>query len=203
MTVGERIRYYRKNAGLRQEDVAVKAHTTKQTIQRYECGVITNIPAEKLELIAHALGVRPEMLMGWTKTDTTKAVKIPVLGAVVAGVPMEAVENIIGYEEISPAMAAQGDYFALRVKGQSMEPVLSDGDTIVIRKQPDVESGDIAIVLVGGNEATVKRVKKAVEGITLIGDNAMVYSPHFYSNKEIESLPVQIIGKVVEQRRRV
>lgn len=202
MTVGERIRYYRKNAGLRQEDIALRANTTKQTIQRYEAGIITNIPSDKLVKIADALGIRPELLMGWTKSEDTKAVKIPVLGSVVAGIPMEAIENVIGYEEISPTMAREGDYFALRVKGQSMEPVLAEGDTIIVRKQEDIESGEIAIVLVNGDEATVKRVKKSPEGITLIGDNAMVYQPHFYTNKEIETLPIQIIGKVVEQRRR-
>lgn len=200
MTVGERIRYYRQNAGLRQEDVAIKAHTTKQTIQRYECGIITNIPAEKLELIAHALGVRPETLMGWTKTDATKAVKIPVLGTVVAGIPMEAIENIVDYEEITPALAATGEFFALKIKGQSMEPRICEGDVVIVRKQSDVESGDVAIVLVNGNEATVKKVKKTEEGIMLIANNMDVYSPHFYSNKEIKELPVQVIGKVVELR---
>jgi len=200
MTVGERIRYYRQNAGLRQEDVAIKAHTTKQTIQRYECGIITNIPAEKLELIAHALGVRPETLMGWTKNDATKAVKIPVLGTVVAGIPMEAIENIVDYEEITPALAATGEFFALKIKGQSMEPRICEGDVVIVRKQEDIESGDTAIVLVNGDEATVKKVKKTEEGITLIANNIAVYSPHFYSNKEIEELPVRIIGKVVELR---
>lgn len=200
MTVGERIRYYRQNAGLRQEDVAIKAHTTKQTIQRYECGIITNIPAEKLELIAHALGVRPETLMGWTKTDATRAVKIPVLGTVVAGIPLDAVENIIGWEEISPAMAATGEHFALRIKGTSMEPRICEGDIVVVRKQEDIESGDTAIVLINGGEATVKKVKKTEEGIMLIANNMAVYSSHFYSNKDIEELPVRIIGKVVELR---
>lgn len=75
-----------------------------------------------------------------------------------------------------------------------------EGDVVIVRRQDDVESGDIAIVLVNGNEATVKRVKKQEDGITLIATNTSVYEPHYYSNKEIEELPVRILGKVVELR---
>lgn len=132
--------------------------------------------------------------------QTQAAVKIPVLGTIVAGIPMEAVENIIGYEEVAQAMAVQGELFALRVEGHSMEPRICEGDVVIVRKQPDVESGDIAIVLVGGSRATVKRVKKTEDGITLIANNVDVYAPHFYTNKEIQELPVQVIGKVVELR---
>lgn len=202
MSVGERIRYYRKKAGLRLEDVARKADTTKQTIQRYETDVIPNIPFDRVEKIADALNVSPDQLMGWQKSNETRSLKISVLRSLIAGVPMEAKENVIGYEEIPLAMAKEGTYFALRVTGRSMEPVLSDRDTIIVRKQSDVESGEIAVVLVNHGEATVKRVKKSAEGIALISDNTMVYPPHFYTNKEIQQLPVRIIGKVIEQRRR-
>lgn len=75
-----------------------------------------------------------------------------------------------------------------------------EGDVVIVRRQDDVESGDVAIVLVNGNEATVKRVKKQEDGITLIATNTSVYEPHYYSNKEIEELPVRILGKVVELR---
>ena len=128
------------------------------------------------------------------------AVKIPVLGTVVAGIPMETVENIIGYEEVAQAMAAQGELFALRVEEHSMEPRICEGDVVIVRKQLDVESGDIAIVLVDGSRATVKRVKKTEDGITLIANNVDMYAPHFYTNREIQELPVQVIGKVVELR---
>lgn len=129
-----------------------------------------------------------------------KGVRIPVLGRVVAGIPIEAVEEILDYEEITPELAATGEFFALKIRGHSMEPRMMEGDVVIVRKQEDVESGDVAIVLVNGNEATVKRVKKQEEGITLIATNTSVYEPHFYSNKEIKNLPVQILGKVVELR---
>lgn len=81
-----------------------------------------------------------------------------------------------------------------------MEPRILEGDIVIVRQQEDVDSGDIAIVLVNGDEATVKRVKKQAEGITLIATNTSVYEPHFYSNQEIRDLPVRILGKVVELR---
>lgn len=130
----------------------------------------------------------------------TKTVRIPVLGRVVAGIPLEAVEEILDYEEITPDLAATGDFFALQIRGRSMEPRMLEGDVVIVRKQDDVESGDIAIVLVNGDEATVKKIKKMDTGITLIATNISVYEPHFYSNEEIEALPVQILGKVVELR---
>lgn len=130
-----------------------------------------------------------------------KGVQIPVLGYVIAGVPISAVEDILGYEEIPKKLADTGDFFALRIKGASMEPQFFDGDTVIVRQQSDVDDNDIAIVLVNGDEATVKQIKKSDAGITLIGFNVSVYPPHFYSNKDIESLPVSIIGKVIQVRR--
>ena len=93
------------------------------------------------------------------------------------------------------------DYFALIIKGHSMEPTIMDGDTVIVRKQETVDSGQIAIVLLDGEEATAKEVKESPEGITLIGHNVAVYQPYFYSNKEIEEMPVRVIGRVVEKTR--
>ena len=131
----------------------------------------------------------------------TKGVRIPILGRVVAGIPLEAITDIEGYEEITPKMASLGEYFALKIRGHSMEPQILDNDVVICKCQSDVESGDIAIILVNGDEATCKQIKKSQEGVTLIGFNPLVYPPHFYSNKEIEELPVNVIGKVVELRR--
>ena len=132
-----------------------------------------------------------------------KGIRIPVLGRVVAGIPIEAIEEIIDWEEIPQKLAASGKFFALRVCGHSMEPRILEGDVVVVRQQEDVDSGDIAIVMVNGDEATVKRVKKQEDGITLIATNTSVYEPHFYSNQEIRDLPVRILGKVVELRGKV
>lgn len=133
--------------------------------------------------------------------NITRGIRIPILGRVVAGIPLEAITDIEGYEEITPKMASLGEYFALRIKGHSMEPRIEDGEIVIVKQQEDVECGDVAIVLVNGDEATCKQVKKSPEGITLIGFNPVVYPPHFYSNKEIEELPVRVIGRVVESRK--
>lgn len=133
--------------------------------------------------------------------NITRGIRIPILGRVVAGIPLEAITDIEGYEEITPKMASLGEYFALRIRGHSMEPRIEDGEIVIVKQQEDVECGDVAIVLVNGDEATCKQVKKSPEGITLIGFNPVVYPPHFYSNKEIEELPVRVIGRVVESRK--
>ena len=128
--------------------------------------------------------------------------RIPVYGQVAAGIPIEAIEDIEDYEEVDAYTVPHGEYMALRIKGHSMEPKISDGDVVIVRRQPDVDSGDIAVVLVNGDDATVKRIKKSPQGVTLIPSNP-AYEPMYYSNKEIESLPVQILGRVVELRAKL
>lgn len=158
----------------------------------------------KVEQLANYFGVeKSDLIEDSTTLDKYPrvGVKIPILGEVVAGTPISAIENILGYEEITPEMAATGDFFCLKVKGASMEPKLFEGDLLVVRQQTDVDSNEIAVVLVNGDEATVKQIKKATSGITLIGYNVAVYPPRFYSNQEIQELPVTIIGKVIELRR--
>lgn len=132
-------------------------------------------------------------------TFKTIPLKIPVYADVAAGLPIEATENIVDYEEIDVAMAFTGEYFGLRVKGDSMEPRIREGDVLIVRKQEDADTGDIAIVMVNGDSATVKRIKKEPSGISLIPNNP-AYDIMFYANEEIESKPVRIIGKVVELR---
>jgi len=164
---------------------------------------------DKIALIAKALNVSPAWLIGYdydqpVKQDLNfvkKGVRIPILGQVVAGIPIDAIEDIDGYEEITQEMAATGEFFCLRVKGDSMEPTFKEGDILVIRQQPCVDSNEIAIVIINGDEGTVKRIKKSEAGITLIGDNTASFLPVFYTNEEIQQLPVKIVGKVVELRR--
>ena len=106
---------------------------------------------------------------------------------------------ILDYEEISQEMASQGEYFALSIKGNSMEPRIAEGDVVIVRKQHIVENGELAVVLVNGNDATVKKFYMNDHGVTLISTNP-AYAPFVYSKKDVEELPVQIVGKVVELR---
>lgn len=202
-----KLKKLRENRGMTQAELGKALDISPSAIGMYEQG--RRIPdISTLKKISSFFSVSVDYLIennlqndaNKTPPSSGKGIRIPVLGRVVAGIPIEAVEEIIDYEEITPELAATGEFFALKIRGHSMEPRMMEGDVVIVRKQEDVESGDVAIVLVNGNEATVKRVKKQEEGITLIATNTSVYEPHFYSNKEIKNLPVQILGKVVELR---
>lgn len=164
--------------------------------------------AKNLKKIADFFGVSPEYLLSEPIDDSTeppvpknKGVKIPVLGKVQAGIPVEAVEEILDYEEIPESMARHGDYFGLIIRGDSMFPKMVEDDVVIVRKQSNCDSGDIAVILVNGEDATVKKIKKTANGISLIPLNPAFDIVH-YSNSEIENLPVSIVGKVVELRRK-
>lgn len=125
--------------------------------------------------------------------------RIPVLGKVIAGIPIEAMEEVIDWEEIPFRMSKTGKFFGLQIKGDSMSPRMVAGDTVIVRQQSDAESGDIVIALVNGDEATCKKLIKRTDGIVLQSLNP-IYEPMIFSNEDIETKPVKIIGKVVELR---
>lgn len=157
-------------------------------------------PDDRLAKIAEYFRVSVDYLMtGEERTTITQSPHpyIPILGKVIAGVPVEAVEDIIGKIQINENLAKTGNFFALEVKGDSMQPRLQEGDIVVVKEQADVESGQIAIVCVNGDEYTIKKIKKSESGITLIPFNP-AYEPIFYTNEEIEKLPVEIKGRVVQ-----
>ena len=192
----------RESKGLYQKDVAKAIGVDRTTYVRYERG--DSEPSfEILDKLANFFNVSTDCLLGREEypsvPQSTGGVWIPVLGKVQAGLPVEAVEEILDYEEITKEMAAHGEHFALQIKGNSMEPRFAEGDVVIVRQTNDCADGDIAVVLVNGDEATVKRIKKMHNGIMLIPNNHN-YVPMFYSNEEIEKLPVKIIGKVVELR---
>lgn len=203
MALGENIKQARMKAQISQDELAKRlGYKSRSTIAKIESGE-NDLTQKKVAAFAKALNVSIDFLMDGNRNENnSQGVRIPVLGRIVAGIPLEAIEEIEDYEEIPRKMAASGEFFALRIKGRSMEPKLTEGDIVIVRKQEDVDSGDTAIVLVNGDEATVKQIKKTETGIMLIGFNVEVYQPHFYSNEQIEALPVRIIGKVVESRHK-
>lgn len=200
-----RVKELRKQKHITQEELGKVLDIQKAAISKYENGR-AEPSTEVLKKMSAYFGVSIDYLLGNSPAKLSaqklgRGVRIPVLGRVVAGIPIEAVEEILDYEEITPELAATGEFFALQVKGDSMLPKLEEGDIVIVKKQADVETGDIAIVLVNGDEATIKQVKKVIGGIMLYGFNPDVYEPHFYSNQQIEELPVRILGKVIESRR--
>jgi repressor LexA len=162
---------------------------------------------DKIEMMANFFGIsKADLVEPYAPPAHSihAGYKIPVLGNVAAGTPINAMEEVLGYEYLDDKYKGDGcEYFALRIEGRSMEPTIMDGDTVIVRQQPNVENGDIAIVLVDGEDATAKEVKENADGITLIGHNASVYTPHHYSPQEVADLPIQIIGRVMEVRRKL
>jgi repressor LexA len=192
------IKELRKQKKISQAKLAEDLHVTQATVSRWETGEM--LPTiDILNDLSRYFSVSVDYILGNKKTNTKKGIKIPVLGYVRAGIPIEAIEEILDYEEIPEEMASQGEYFALSVKGDSMEPRIQEGDVVIVRKQPDVESGEVAVVLVNGNDATVKKFVKHENGVSLIAYNPK-YEPMFYTCQEVETKPVSIIGKVVELR---
>lgn len=147
---------------------------------------------------------------GWNKkfaTDEMKdeikrleaGVRIPVVGTVIAGFPIEAVEDILDWEEISLKMSKTGEFFGLKIKGDSMSPRIIEGDVVIVRQQLTAESGNVVIAKVGTEDATCKKLVKHGHGISLVSYNSN-YEPMYFSNEEVSTKPVKIIGKVVELR---
>lgn len=194
--------------GATQKALAEYMEVSTATVNEWKKG--RKIPRmDKIDkLCAYFMVKRSDLLEPPAERRTTPSIhagyKIPVLGNVAAGTPINAVEEILGYEYLDDKYKGDGcDYFALRIEGRSMEPTIMDGDTVIVRQQSDVENGDIAIVLVDGEDATAKEVKENADGITLIGHNASVYTPHHYSPQEVSDLPITIIGRVMEVRRKL
>lgn len=143
-----------------------------------------------------------EMLkkIGAIPLSNIDTVKIPILGKVKAGYDYLAQENIVDYIPFKVNGADKENYYALNVVGDSMEPLFDDGDTVIVHKQDDFENGDNCVVLINGNEATVKKVYKGTTGIELKAVNPY-YPPKIFTKEEMKELPVKVIGVVEKSIR--
>lgn len=196
------LKVQRKRAGLTQVELANKLHVANGTVAMWETGK-REPNFETIQKIAELFNVTVDDLIGSSREGIApskkKGVKIPVLGRVAAGIPITAIEEVLDYEEIEESLAKTGDFYGLQIRGTSMEPKFSEGDVVIVRQQNDVESGEIAIVLVNGDDATCKRVVKHENGLSLISLNPS-FPPKFFTDQEVEQLPVRIIGRVMELR---
>lgn len=196
----EQLKILRKRDGLTQAEVAARLGVDRSTYAKYENGQ-SEPNFEMLQKLADLFRSSADFLIGGTDQPSSKnGTWVPVLGDVAAGIPIEAVENIVDYEEIDTAMASTGKYYGLRIKGSSMEPRIREGDVVIVRQQEDADTGDTAVVLVNGESATVKRIKKEPDGGLWLLPNNPAYDPQHYSPAEVAEKPVRIIGKVVELR---
>ena len=160
---------------------------------------------DKIELMANYFGISKADLV--EKRDSSprenkKGLTVNVLGRVAAGIPIEAITDIVDQEEISEDLAKTGEFFGLRIQGNSMEPDIHNGDTVIVKKQDDAESNEIVIALINGNDGVCKRLKKYAESIALVSINPD-YEPMYFNQDEIDNNTVRIIGKVVELRRKL
>ena len=186
---------------LSQREIAARINVSPQTFNTWIQGKA--IPRMgKIQLLADYFKIeKSDLIEKKTNVTLSQGIKIPVLGSVPAGIPITAVEDVLDYEEIPQSWANQGEFFALKIKGDSMEPRMISGDVVIVKQQSDADSGDVVIALVNGNEATCKKLEKTNNGIMLISTNTK-YAPMFFSNEQISELPVVILGKVVELRQK-
>ncbi len=203
MIISDKIKIERTKKGISQAALGELVSVSQQAVGKWEKG-IAEPDSETLKKLADYFNVSVDYLLGRNEKSPSEERKsggkwIPVYDRIAAGVPISAIEDIIDQEEISEEMARHGEYIALQIKGDSMEPKISDGDVVIIRLQETIESGKIAAVYVNGNDVTLKRIKKEDNGLWLIGTNPS-FKPIFYSRKRCEELPVRILEKLVELR---
>ena len=198
-----RYKELRKKRGLTQLEASKLLNVDQSTISKWEQDkAIPDIYT--LNKISELYNVSIDFLLGKETPlkNNRKGVKIPVLGSIPAGIALEAIEDILDYEEISEEQARTGEFFALKVKGESMEPTIRNGDIIIFRKQEDADSGKICVVMINGNDATLKEIKKEPNGLWVLPHNPnSAFKPTFYSIEDVEKIPVRILGVAVEIRR--
>lgn len=202
MSIGKRIKDARESRGMTLEELSVYAGVTRQTLSRYETGIINNIPSDKIELIADALRTTPGQLMGWDGTQDIfsipgilplpRTVKKPRLGSIACGEPILCVQNYDGEDNVPEDIHCD---FTLVCHGDSMTGArIMDGDIVYIRQQDDVENREIAAVLIDEERVTLKRVRKNEQGrIVMLTAENPAYDP--IDLRDVQS--VRILGKAV------
>ena len=198
MDMGERLKELRLKKGATQEEVGNVIGVAKATIMKYEKGFVENLKRSSIKKLAEYFNVAPSYLMCLEdKKDElgNPVVSVPLLGTVKAGYDYLAEENWIGTVDIKKQLADTGEFFALKIHGDSMSPVLIEDDIVIVRKQDDFENGNIVVALINGNEATVKKGKKNENSILLQPLNTN-YEPLIFTKEEMETIPVKIIGIV-------
>ena len=207
MTIGGKIRHHRKRLGLTQTELGVRLGVKTNAVSKWECGRVEDIPTSKIRAMALLFGVSPSYLIdpesappaplpaGAQALDPSLFQQIPILGRISAGLPLYAEEHVEGYTLTD--LNGGYEYFALRVKGDSMDALgIRDGYMIVVRRQDEVENGEVAVVLVGDEDATVKRFFSTNSTVTLMPQSTNpVHSPQIYDPKRT---PIRVLGKVVE-----
>ena len=204
-----RLKELRKKNGLSQAKFAKQINVAQNTVSNWENGN-RSIDSEKAIAIAEFFGVTIDYLLGNNIDNNIEpislpkdVVKIPVLGRIPAGIPIEAIEDVLEYIEIPEEMTRGGkEFFALKIQGDSMYPEYLSGDIVIFEVSPTCETGDDCAVMVNGDDATFKRIERKENGIMVKPLNPE-YETMFFTNEEIETKPVRILGIARELRRRI
>lgn len=206
MTKGERIKSLREGIGMSQTDLADKLDTKKQTIYKYETGIVTNIPSDKIEMMAKIFNVSPAYIMGWSNdknpktpsnifpVDASRFYNVPIIGRVAAGLNCFADTNTVGYQPTDAAVLTGSEpYVYLRVVGDSMYPKFEEGDLVLVRCQPSVNSGAIAVVIIDDEDGIIKRIIYGDDWIELHSINPL-YPVRRFDGEDV--LRVRVFGLV-------
>lgn len=215
MFIGDFIKKYRIEYKLSQRDFAKRCGLSHTYIAALEKNIDSRTgkpiapTLESVKSIAFAMGIEIEDLLKAldknqeftinSENNKPSFVKIPILGTVKAGYDWLAEENIIDYITLKEDIPNPGEYYALKITGDSMLPLLAEGDLVIVHEQSDVESGQTAVVLINGEEATVKKVIKTSEGIELHSMNPY-YPVKKFTFEDMKNIPVKIIGRVKEAK---
>lgn len=195
-----RIKKLREEFGYTQQDLANKLNGSRSVIGLYE-NEMRKPSLEILVKLSEIFDCSIDYIL--CKTDIKNAVinvaKIPILGTVKAGYDWLAEENVVDYITLKENIPNIKEYYALKITGDSMLPLLSKGDLVIVHDQDDVESGQTAVILINGEEATVKKVVKTNEGIELHSMNPY-YPVKKFTYEDMKSIPVKIIGRVKEAK---
>lgn len=195
-----RLKFLREEKGLFQSDIAKFLGVSISAVGFYE-NEKRDMSPDTIVKLANYFGVSTDYLLG--KSDNRNSdvpiSRIPILGTVKAGYDWLAEENIVDYITLKENMPNVGEYYALRITGDSMLPLLAEGDLVIVHDQDDVESGQTAVVLINGEEATVKKVVKTKDGIELHAMNPY-YPVKKFTFEDMQKIPVKIIGRVKEAK---
>lgn len=215
MFLGEIIKKYRKENNLSLRAFASKcglSYTYISMLEKnidYRTGKPIAPTLDSVKYISNAMGIPIDDLLKMLDDEQEFKLNedvspnnlsiIPILGTVKAGYDWLAEENVVDYIALKENIPNIKEYYALRITGDSMLPLLSDGDLVIVHDQDDVESGQTAVVLINGDEATVKKVIKTNEGIELHAMNPY-YPVKKFTYDEMNTVPVKIIGRVKEAK---
>lgn len=194
---------------MKASELSERAQIPKSAISQYLSGLY-EAKQKSIFKLAKILNVSEGWLMGLdvpmqreVKTDIlgNPVVPVPLLGVVKAGYDYLAQENWIGTVDVEKSLVGDGkDYFALKVKGDSMAPTFLENDIVIVKKQNDCENNEYAVVIINGDEGTLKKIKKTDNGIILQPLNP-AYGPVMYTKEEMEKIPIVIVGVVKQLKR--